>query len=119
MLDGCSIFESFTGVHVGHEMRCIEFSESFLGDHQHSPDRLDTATSKGRIEEELSIPHRPCLTGWQGRLRRSSGGECGRTGGAVGPCLIAGGAVFQCRTLEWVVRNIPKKISTILINGLV
>ena len=33
----------------------------------------------------------------------------GRTGGAVGPCPIGGGAVFRCRTLEWVVRNIPKK----------
>ena len=31
---------------------------------------------------------------------------------------IDGGAVFQCRTLEWVVRNIPKKIGTILIISL-
>ena len=42
-----------------------------------------------------------------------SGGECGRTGGTVGPCPIGGGAVFRRRTLEWVVGNIPKKIGTI------
>ena len=36
-------------------------------------------------------------------------GNGGRTGGTVGPCPIGGGAVFQCRTLEWVVRNIPQK----------
>ena len=34
---GSSIFVSFTDVHVGHEMRCIESSESFFGHHQHSP----------------------------------------------------------------------------------
>ena len=56
---------------------------------------LDTATSKGRIEEEWSIPHRPCLTGCQGRVRRSSGGACGRTGGTVGPCQSLGGPCFS------------------------
>ena len=35
--------------------------------------------------------------GWTAGTSRS-GGECGRTGGTVGPCPIAGGAVFQCRT---------------------
>ena len=40
--------------------------------------RLDTATSKGRIEEEVSIPHRPGLTGWQGRVRRSCAPQLGR-----------------------------------------
>ena len=29
------------------------------------------------------------------------------------------GAVHRCLTLQWVVRNIPQKIGTILINGLV
>ena len=57
----------------------------------------------------MSIPQRPGVTGWQGRVRRRAGGACGRTGGTVGPCPIAGGAVFRCRTLEWVVRGIPKK----------
>ena len=37
LLGGSSIFVSFTDVHVGHEMRCIESSESFFGHHQHSP----------------------------------------------------------------------------------
>ena len=31
-------------------------------------------------------------------------GNGGRTGGAVGPCPIDGGAVFRRRTLEWVVQ---------------
>ena len=97
--------------------------------------RLDSATRKGRSEAAGSLPQRPGLTGGQGRWRRRSGGagrhvaaevrtgwvswarrsswgwqiQWGRTGGAVGPCPSGGGAVFQCRTLEWVVRNIPQK----------
>ena len=52
-------------------------------------------------------------------IRCSDGAEDRADGGHRGAMPIDGGAVFQCRTLEWVVRNIPKKIGTILINGLV
>ena len=39
-----------------------------------------------------------------------------RDGGAVSN---PGGGVFRCLVLKWGVRNIPQKISMILINGLV
>ena len=35
---------------------------------------------------------------------RRSDGAWGRTGGAVGPCPIGGGAGFRRRTLVWVVQ---------------
>ena len=57
----------------------------------------------------MSIPQRPCLTGWQGRVRRRAGGAWGRTGAPWGHVQSAAGPCLQCRTMEWVVRNIPQK----------
>ena len=37
------------------------------------------------------------------------GGEWWSDGGHRGAMPIGGGAVFQCQTLVWVVRNIPQK----------
>ena len=57
------------------------------------------------------------LVGQVGSWR--SGGEWWSDGGRRGAVSNRRGGRFRRRTLEWVVRNIPKKIGTILINGLV
>ena len=63
------------------------------------------AAGRGKIRAAGAGDGRSWYVVVSGELMRA---EDRADGGHRGGVPIGGGAVFQCRTLEWVVRNIPK-----------